>query len=49
MKTIKGFDLPSEMKALVLRDFNSTPQVQDLKVPGPAKGQVLIKMAFSAG
>ncbi len=47
MKTIPNLEIPSRMKALVLPKFDTKLQVQDMQVPTPGKGEVLIEMDSS--
>ena len=47
MKTISRHEIPETMKALVLEKFGSRPQVQQVKIPIPSKGEVLIKIHSS--
>jgi NADPH:quinone reductase-like Zn-dependent oxidoreductase len=36
------------MRAVVIRDFNATPEITDLPVPRPRAGEVLVKVAASS-
>lgn len=47
MKSIPSFDFPKTMNALVLTEFNGNPQIQQVDVPAPKKGEVLIKIDSS--
>lgn len=47
MKTIKNFDLPSTMRALVLKQFDAKPTVEEVPVPKPGKGEVLVQIDSS--
>ncbi len=47
MKTILKSGIPAKMKALMLTVFDTTPIVQEVDVPIPGKGQVLIKINSS--
>ena len=47
MKSIPNFELPKTMNALVLTKFNGNPQVQEVAVPTPGKGQILVKIDSS--
>jgi NADPH2:quinone reductase len=47
MKSIPSFRLPSKMNALVLSEYNTEPQTQQVEVPIPGKGEVLIKIDSS--
>jgi len=37
-------DYPSEMRALVLSEFGENPKIQQMEVPKPGKGEIIIKM-----
>ncbi len=47
MKMIRDFTLPNTMNALVLQEFDADPQVRELPVPEPGKGELLIKIDSS--
>jgi NADPH:quinone reductase-like Zn-dependent oxidoreductase len=47
MKSIPNFELPKTMNALVLTEFNGNPQVQEVEVPMPEKGQILVRIDSS--
>ena len=47
MKSIPSFRIPSKMNALVLSEFNGNPLLQEVEVPIPEKGKVLIKIESS--
>lgn len=47
MKSIPSFRIPSKMNALVLSEFNGNPLLQEVEVPIPEKGEVLIKIESS--
>ena len=47
MKSAKGNEIPSKMRALVLQKFDTDPVLQEMDVPLPGKGQVLVKMDSS--
>ena len=47
MKTLKTFSFPSKMKALVLHKYDTDPVLEEIEVPRPGKGEVLIKMDSS--
>jgi len=47
MKSIPSFDFPKKMNALVLTEFDGNPQIQEVDVPTPGKGEVLIKIDSS--
>jgi NADPH:quinone reductase-like Zn-dependent oxidoreductase len=47
MKSLPSFELPEKMNALVLTEFNGNPQIQEVDVPSPGKGEVLIKIDSS--
>jgi NADPH:quinone reductase-like Zn-dependent oxidoreductase len=46
MKTLPT-TIPSTMKALVLKEFNGKPLIEELPVPEPGKGQILVKIHAS--
>lgn len=47
MKTIPSFEFPEKMSALMLTEYNGRPQLQEVDVPKPAKGEVLVKIDSS--
>ena len=47
MRTIKDQKLPEVMKALVLKKFSKKPELQQMRVPSPQKGEVLVKIHSS--
>jgi len=47
MKIIPGLTLPSEMRALVLNEFNANPKTKQVAVPLPGKKEVLIEIDSS--
>lgn len=47
MKIIPNNNLPEKMRALVLTKFDANPQVRQVEVPRPRKGEVLIKIDSS--
>jgi len=47
MKVLSGLALPTEMRALVLTNFDARPSVQNIEVPSPGKGEVLIQIDSS--
>lgn len=47
MKSIPNFDFPKKMSALVLTAFNGNPQLQQVDVPIPGKGEILVKIDSS--
>jgi NADPH:quinone reductase-like Zn-dependent oxidoreductase len=47
MKLIPGYELPTEMRALLLSEFNANPKVQQMAVPAPGKKEVLVKIDSS--
>lgn len=47
MKFLPSFDHPNKMRALLLTEFDGNPQLQEVDVPLPVKGEVLIKIDSS--
>lgn len=47
MKSIPSFEHPNKMRALQLTEFNGNPQLQEVDVPLPVKGEVLVKIDSS--
>ena len=44
MKNIFSTHFPNSMKGLVLKEFDKGLTVEDLEVPKPAKGEILVKI-----
>ena len=47
MKSIPNFELPHEMRALVLEAYNVPPKVQRIQTPKPGKGEILVQIDSS--
>ncbi len=47
MKIIPSIDLPEKMKALILSAYDGNPQLKEVIIPRPQKGEVLIQIDSS--
>ena len=47
MKSLPSFQLPAKMNVLMLSKFMSNPELQEVDVPVPSKGEVLVKIDSS--
>jgi len=47
MKKVPGFEIPKEMRALVLIEYGAPAQVQMIATPKPANGEILVKIDSS--